>query len=78
MAMAGRPDSVPLLPSIHCPTLVIVGEQDQATPVSDARLMADRIPNARLEIIADAGHLPNLEQPDAFNQAMQRFLSTLI
>jgi pimeloyl-ACP methyl ester carboxylesterase len=78
MAMAGRPDSIPLLPSIHCPTLVIVGAQDQATPVSDARLMAELIPNARLETIADAGHLPNLEQPGLFNQAMKRFLATLI
>lgn len=77
MAMAERPDSVPLLPSIRCPTLVIVGEQDQPTPVSDARLMADRIPGAGLEIIPDAGHLPNLEQPELFNQALWRFLSSL-
>lgn len=77
MAMASRPDSVPLLPSIRCPTLVMVGEQDQPTPVSDARLMSDRIPGARLEIIPDAGHLPNLEQPERFNQALWRFLSSL-
>ena len=77
IAMAGRPDSVPLLPSIRCPTLVLVGEQDQPTPVSDARLMADRIPGARLEIIPDAGHLPNLEQPALFNEALWQFLSLL-
>lgn len=77
MAMASRPDSVPLLPSIRCPTLIIVGEQDQPTPVSDAQLMADRIPGAYLEIIPEAGHLPNLEQSDLFNQALWRFLSSL-
>jgi pimeloyl-ACP methyl ester carboxylesterase len=77
IAMAGRPDSISLLPSIRCPTLIIVGEQDQATPVSDARLMADRIPGAQLEIIPDAGHLPNLEQPQRFNEALWRFLSSV-
>jgi pimeloyl-ACP methyl ester carboxylesterase len=77
MAMAGRPDLVSLLPSIRCPTLVIVGEQDQPTPVSDARLMADCIPGARLEIIPDSGHLPNLEQPALFNETLWRFLSLL-
>ncbi len=75
MAMADRPDSVSLLPSITCPTLVVVGEQDQATPVADARLMADSIPGARLSIIPQAGHLPNLEQPEQFNRILEEFLS---
>ena len=43
MAMADRPDSVPLLSRITCPTQIIVGELDQATPLSDAKLMADHI-----------------------------------
>lgn len=77
MAMADRPDSVSLLPSLACPTLVVVGEQDQATPVADARLMAERIPGARLELIPDAGHLPNLEQPALFNERLARFLASL-
>ncbi len=77
MAMADRPESVSMLPSIPYPTLVIVGEQDQATPVADARLMADGIPGARLAIIPQAGHLPNLEQPEQFNQVIEEFLSLL-
>ena len=77
VAMADRPDSVSLLPAIPCPTLVVVGEQDQATPVSDARLMAERIPGARLEVISQAGHLPNLEQPQLFNECLSRFLTNL-
>lgn len=77
MAMADRPDSVSLLPSITCPTLVIVGEQDQATPVTDARLIAGGIPNARLSIIPKAGHLPNIEQPEEFNRVLEEFLSPL-
>lgn len=74
MAMAERPDSVPILKQTACPTLVIVGEADQATPPADARLMADAIPGASLGIILGAGHLANLEQPEAFNRAVISFL----
>lgn len=77
MAMADRPDSVPILKQIACPTLVIVGEADQATPPTDARLMAEAIPGARLGIILQAGHLANLEQPEAFNRAVISFLETV-
>ena len=77
MAMAERPDSVPLLSQITCPTQIIVGELDQATPPSDAKLMADQIPNARLTIIPNAAHLANLEQPEAFNHIVSVFALTL-
>lgn len=77
MAMAERPDSIPLLKQITCPTQIIVGELDQATPPSDAKLMADQIPNARLAIIPNAAHLANLEQPEAFNQIVGSFASDL-
>ena len=77
MAMADRPDSVPLLSQITCPTQIIVGELDQATPPSDARLMADSIPNARLSLIPQAAHLTNLEQPDTFNHIVATFASEL-
>src|SRR6185295_117943 len=61
MAMAERPDSIPLLNHIACPTQIIVGELDQATPPSDAKLMAEQISHARLAIIPNAAHLANLE-----------------
>jgi pimeloyl-ACP methyl ester carboxylesterase len=77
MAMAERSDSVPLLSQIICPTQIIVGELDQATPLSDAKLMADHIPNARLAVIPQAAHLANLEQPEAFNQIVSAFASEL-
>jgi 3-oxoadipate enol-lactonase len=77
MAMADRPDSVPLLAKIACPALVITGELDGPTPPADGQLMAGKIPGARLEIIPQAGHLSNLEQPEAFNQAVLNFLHTL-
>jgi len=77
MAMAERPDSVPLLSEIACPTLILVGEHDGLTPPADGRLMAERIEKARLEIIPDAGHLSNLENPQAFNTAVHRFMEPL-
>jgi pimeloyl-ACP methyl ester carboxylesterase len=77
MAMAERPDSVPLLSEVSCPTLVLVGEQDGLTPPTDAKLMADKIKKSQLEIIPAAGHLANLEQPDHFNKALCKFLETL-
>jgi 3-oxoadipate enol-lactonase len=77
MAMAERPDSVPLLREIACPTQIIVGELDLATPLSDAELMAARIPGARLAVIPGASHLSNLEQPDRFNQIVRSVASDL-
>jgi len=77
MAMAERPDSVPLLRQITSPTHIIVGELDQATPPSDARLMAEQIPHACLTIIPQAAHLANLEQPEAFNQIISTFAFNL-
>jgi pimeloyl-ACP methyl ester carboxylesterase len=77
MALYDRPDSVPLLKAITCPTLVIVGEQDTGTPPSDARLIAEGIKGTRLEIIPGAGHISNLEQPEAFNRAIASFLKGL-
>lgn len=77
MAMAGRPDSIPLLSQITCPTQIIGGELDQATPPSDAKLMADQIPNACLAAIPRAAHLVNLEQPEAFNHIVAAFASAL-
>lgn len=76
-AMAERPDSVPLLQRIACPTLVIVGQDDQATPPAEAKLIAEHIRGARLEVIPGAGHLANLEQPQAFNRAIISFLESL-
>ncbi len=73
-AMAERSDSVSLLNNIARPTLLLVGELDQATPPSDARLMAERIPNAELAILPAAAHLSNLEAPEEFNQSVLSFV----
>ncbi|MDF0675712.1 MAG: alpha/beta fold hydrolase [Nitrospira sp.] len=74
MAMAERPDSIPLLERMTCPVQIIVGELDLPTPPPDAKLLADRIPNARLAIIPGAAHLSNLEQPRPFTEAVRSFV----
>ncbi len=76
-ALARRPDSVPLLSSITVPALVLVGEEDTLTPPSDARQMATQIPDSRMLILPEAGHLSNLENPKAFNTALRGFLAEL-
>jgi pimeloyl-ACP methyl ester carboxylesterase len=73
-AMLSRPDSTPLLRSIECPTLVIVGEHDQLTPVAISRELHRMVPQSELTIISSAGHVSNLEQPDAFTAALAAFL----
>ena len=73
-AMAARPDSSDLLPGIAVPTLVVVGEDDKATPPESSRVMAARIPRAELVIIPGAGHVAPLEQPQAFTEALAAFL----
>jgi pimeloyl-ACP methyl ester carboxylesterase len=75
--MAARPDATPLLRAIGVPALVVVGADDTITPVAETQLLARAIPGARLEIIDDAGHLPNLENPAPFNRVLHRFLDTL-
>ena len=77
MAMAERPDSVPLLKQISCPTQIICGELDQATSPSDAKFMAQYIPHARLALIPNAAHLANLEQADVFTHVVRSFASDL-
>jgi 3-oxoadipate enol-lactonase len=63
-------DSRALLPAIDAPTLCVVGELDEETPVSYAFALADLIPRAMLVVIPEAGHLLNVEEPDAVNRLL--------
>lgn len=76
--MAERPDSRPMLGNISVPTLVVVGADDTVTPIADAEAMVNAIPGAELAVIPEAGHLSNLEQPEAFNQALREFITTRV
>jgi 3-oxoadipate enol-lactonase len=74
VALMGRPDSTAGLPAISCATLVVVGEQDAITPPAESEAMHRAIPRSTLCVIAGAGHLSNLEQPEAFSRALADYL----
>jgi len=74
IAMADRPDSRPDLPTINVPTAVVVGEEDEITPLEMSQTMVDQIPGATLSIIPGAGHISNLEAPTAFEAALRAWL----
>ncbi|MBC7905946.1 MAG: alpha/beta fold hydrolase [Rhodospirillaceae bacterium] len=73
-AIMHRPDSRPGLPRIACPTLVLVGRDDALTPVNRAEEMAELIPDARLVLVEQCGHLSALEQPQAVSAVMRYWL----
>ena len=74
-AIMNRADSRPLLPAIRCPTLVLVGEQDVATPPELSEEMAAAIPGARLVRVPDCGHLSTLERPEAVTGALVEWMT---
>ena len=75
--MAARRNYSDDLPGINVPALIVVGRQDPIRPVADAEFMHRGLPGSRLEIIEDAAHMTNLEQPEIFNRALINFLKTL-
>ncbi|GEM_PF-137974 len=75
--MAARPDSTPRLGEIRVPTLILAGSDDVIISPAESRAMAAGITHATLVEIPQAGHLVNLEQPRAFNDAVRSFLKRL-
>jgi pimeloyl-ACP methyl ester carboxylesterase len=73
-AIMTRPDSRPLLSSIRCPTLVLVGDADVATPPEVNKEMADGIKGAKYVVVPDCAHLSTLEQPEKVNAALTAWL----
>jgi 3-oxoadipate enol-lactonase len=73
-AMMARPDSTPTLATIDVPTLIVVGEEDALTPPKEAQAMHEEIRGSRLEIVAQAGHICNLERPAAFTHVLSEFV----
>jgi pimeloyl-ACP methyl ester carboxylesterase len=73
-AIIGRPDSRPGLATIVCPTLVLVGDEDQLTPPVLAHEMAAGISQARLVIVPQCGHLSTMERPEAVTAALVEWL----
>jgi pimeloyl-ACP methyl ester carboxylesterase len=73
-AIMSRPDSRPLLSSIQCPTLVLVGDGDVLTPPELAKEIAGSIAGSRLVVVPDCGHLSTIERPEAVNAALAEWL----
>lgn len=76
-ALRDRPNATSSLGTIDVPTLILVGEDDVLTPPSEAALLHAEIRGSRLEVIARAGHLANLERPAAVNHVVSEYLAQL-
>ena len=63
------------LDAIKLPTLIVVGEEDQGTPVAASRAIHERVKGSELQILKSASHLSNIEQPEAFTSALTTFLA---
>ncbi|SDK52500.1 alpha/beta fold hydrolase [Streptomyces indicus] len=74
---AERPDYRALLTQVECPALVVVGREDEYTPVADAEAMHAALPQSTLCVVEGAAHMPNLEKPAEFNAALRTFLASL-
>lgn len=72
---ADRPDYTPTLGTITVPTLVLVGSDDEYTPVADAEYMHERVPGSSLVVVDGAAHMPNLERAEVFNKAVEDLLA---
>jgi pimeloyl-ACP methyl ester carboxylesterase len=70
-----RPDRRPDLPKIKCPTIVVCGRDDAATPLALSEEMAAAIPGSELIVIEECGHLVTMEKPEETNAILRRWLS---
>jgi pimeloyl-ACP methyl ester carboxylesterase len=74
LALRDRASQEDTLRKVDVPTLILCGRQDRLCPVERHEFMAALIPNATLEVIENAGHMPTLEQPEQTNAALARWL----
>ena len=74
-ALQRRPDQQKTLRKVRTPALILAGEADSLVPVRRQEFMAGLMPFGRLQVIAGAGHLPQLEQPEAVSAALRDFLA---
>ncbi len=74
-ALVNRPDAAAYLGDIACPTLLVVGRHDAWSPVAQHEEMLALLPDARLEVVEDAGHFAPVEQPEAVADLLAAFLA---
>jgi 3-oxoadipate enol-lactonase len=75
LAMAARTETTPCLPKVDVPTLILVGQDDKTTPPELSEKMHQLIPSSELQIVSNAAHLCNLENPEEFNTHLLDFLT---
>lgn len=73
-AQLARPDSFEDLAIINCPTLVLTGCEDTLVPLFSHEAMAEKLPDSRLLIVEQCGHLSTMEQPESVTQALREWL----
>jgi pimeloyl-ACP methyl ester carboxylesterase len=76
-ALLNRRDSTPVLPTIQCPALVLCGRQDAWSVVARHEEMAALIPESRLVVIEDCGHMSTMERPEAVTGALKEWLTKM-
>lgn len=64
------------LGKISLPTLIMTGDEDQATPISTAKEISQRIPGSNMVVLESCGHVPSLEQPEKFNYEVMKFIQS--
>lgn len=74
-AMQRRPDQQKTLRKVRVPALIVAGESDPLVPLRRQEFLAQLMPFGRLNVVADAGHMPQLEQPEAVTDALREFLA---
>ncbi len=77
LALAARTDTTSNLSNIKCPTLIMVGEKDNVTPLSASQSMNKAIPESVLVVIPSAGHISNMENPIEFNKHLVEFVAKI-
>jgi pimeloyl-ACP methyl ester carboxylesterase len=73
-ALLSRPDSAPVLSTIHCPTLLLCGREDSWATPAQHEAMHKLLPHAQLTIVEHCGHMCTMEQPQALSDALATWL----
>ncbi len=72
---SGSPELFDAIVKVTAPTLLVSGESDRMMPISAVRALAERLAGSRLVELADCGHLPMIEQPEAYHRLVRDFLT---
>jgi protocatechuate 4,5-dioxygenase alpha subunit len=76
-ALMTRPDAATALPLVKCPMLVVVGRQDQWSPLAQHETIVARVPGAELAIVENSGHMVPVEQPEASSDVLLKWLGVV-